>query len=152
MITAQLERFQDNLNSLRELFPLHYKELALDQDKVPLMPDWNTYIANEDAGRLIFMTLRKDGIMVGYFIGFISLGLHYNTCLECKMDIFFIHPDVRGEDLPGLKLFRALEKELRRRGVQRWAVGSKIHASADALFKRLGFTPIEVYHSKWLGD
>lgn len=152
MITAQVEKFIDNVLILRELFPLHYKELALDQDKVPLAPDWNAYIESEDAGRLIFMTLRQDGEMVGYFIGFIGSGLHYSTCLECKMDIFFIHPKARGEELPGLKLFRALEQELKRRGVQRWFVGSKMHASADALFKRLGFKPIEVYHSKWLGE
>lgn len=152
MITVQLESFQDRLEELKVLLPLHYQELAMDQDRVPLSPSYNTYIGRELDGQLIFMTLREKGALVGYFIGFISPGLHYTTCLDCKMDIFYVHPSIRGTALPGLKLFRAVEKELRRRGVQRWYVGSKMKADASALFKRLGFEPIEVYHSKWIGD
>lgn len=152
MITVQLESFEERLEELKVLLPEHYKELAMDQDKVPLSPSYNTYIGSERDGQLIFMTLRENGIMLGYFIGFISMGLHYNTCLTCKMDIFYIHPSVRGAGLPGLKLFRAVEKELRRRGVQQWFVGCKIKADASALFKRLRFKPVEVYHAKWIGD
>lgn len=152
MITVQLEKFRDNLDNLKGMFPLHYKQLAMDQDKVPLLPAYDIYLQQEDAGNLITMTVRRDGIFVGYFIGFITTELHYQSCLSCKMDIFFIHPDARGDGMPGLRLFRAVEKELRRRGVQRWFVGSKIKADAGALFKRMGFEPIEVYHSKWIGD
>lgn len=152
MITVQLESFEKQLEELKVLLPEHYKELAMDQDRVPLSPSYNVYIGHERDGQLIFMTLREDGHLMGYFIGFISPGLHYNTCLSCKMDIFYVHPSIRGNGLPGLKLFRALEKELKRRGVQRWYVGSKMKADASALFKRLGFEPIEVYHSKWIGE
>jgi len=152
MITAQLESFEAQLEELKVLLPDHYKELAMDQDKVPLSPSYNVYIGHERDGQLLFMTLREEGVMIGYFIGFITPCLHYNTCLACKMDIFFVHPSKRGSMLPGLKLFRAVEKELKRRGVQRWYVGTKLKANASALFKRMGFEPIEVYHSKWLGD
>jgi N-acetylglutamate synthase-like GNAT family acetyltransferase len=51
-----------------------------------------------------------------------------------------------------VRLFRAVEKELRRRGVQRWFAGSKVHADASALFERLDFKRVEVYYSKWIGD
>lgn len=152
MITVQVEKFEDNVPRLMELFPIHYRELAMDQDKVPLSPSYGVYIQYEHQGELLFVTIRVDGIVMGYFIGFIQLGLHYNTCLSCKMDIFFVHPDVRGDGLPGLKLFREVEKELKRRGVQRWYVGTKIKADAGPLFKRMGFEPIEVYHSKWIGE
>jgi len=152
MITAQLESFEERLEELQVLLPEHYKELAMDQDRVPLSPSYGVYVDHERAGGLIFMTLRENGKMMGYFIGFISPGLHYNTCLSCKMDIFYVHPSIRGNGLPGLKLFRAVEKELKRRGVKRWYVGSKMKADASPLFKRLGFEPIEVYHSKWIGE
>lgn len=151
MITAQLESFEERLEELKVLLPLHYQELAMDQDRVPLSPSYNVYIGHERDGQLIFMTLREAGKLVGYFIGFISSGLHYNTCLDCRMDIFYVHPSIRGTALPGLKLFRAVEKELKRRGVQRWYVGAKLKHDASPLFKRLGFKPIEVYHSKWIG-
>lgn len=152
MITFQLESFEDRLEELKVLLPLHYQELAMNQDKVPLSPSYQVYISNERIGQLIFMTMRENGKLMGYFIGFIMPGLHYNTCVDCKMDIFFIHPSVRGNGLPGLKLFRAVEKELKRRGVQRWIVGSKVKADASALFKRLGFEIIETFYSKWIGE
>lgn len=152
MITVQLESFEDRLEELKVLLPLHWRELAINQDKVPLAPNFDFYIQYERGGQLIFMTLREDGALKGYFIGFITPGLHYSTCLTCKMDIFYIHPDSRGSALPGLKLFREVEQELKRRKVQQWYVGSKIKQDASALFRRLGFEPIEVYHSKYIGD
>lgn len=152
MITVQLESFEERLDELKALLPMHWEELAINRDKVPLAPNFDFYIQYERGGQFIFMTLRENGLLKGYFIGFITPGLHYSETLTCKMDIFYIHPECRGSALPGLKLFRAVEKELRRRGVQQWYVGSKISHDASPLFKRLGFEPIEVYHSKWIGE
>jgi hypothetical protein len=45
-----------------------------------------------------------------------------------------------------------VENELKRRGVQRWFVGSKVKADASALFEFLDFERVEVYYSKWIGD
>lgn len=151
MLTTHIESFEERLEELQGLLPQHYQELALDQDKVPLSPQYDIYIARERLGELLFVTLRDAGELVGYFIGFIAPGLHYSTCLTCTMDIFFIRPDRRGSGLPGVRLFRAVEAELRRRGVHRWFVGSKCKADASALFERLGFDRVEIYYSKWLG-
>ncbi|CAB4168702.1 NAT_SF domain containing protein [uncultured Caudovirales phage] len=152
MITVQFESFEERLEELRPLLPLHYAELALNQDKVPLSPQFDIYIQREKAGQVLFATLRDAGRLVGYFIGFIAPGLHYSTCLTCTMDIFYVHPDIRGNGLPGIKLFRAVEKELKRRKVQRFYVGSKTQADASALFERMDFERVEVYYSKWIGD
>ena len=151
MITAQIENLTENLESLKELFPDHYEELALNKDSVPLDPQYDTYLARDELGEVIFASLRDSGEIVGYFVGFIAPGLHYKTCLTCTMDIFFVHPDHRGKS-GGIKLFRCVEKELKRRGVQRWFVGSKCHKDASILFEKLGFSPVEVYYSKMLGD
>lgn len=151
MITAHIESFEDRLEELQALLPLHYAELALNQDKVPLSPQYSIYIARERAGELLFVTLREAGQMVGYFIGFIAPGLHYSTCLTCTMDIFYVRQDKR-KGTAGVRLFRFVEAELRRRRVQRWFMGSKIHADASALFKRIGGEPVETYYSKWLGE
>ena len=151
MITCHLESFEKRLPELKELLPLHYKELALNQDKVPLDPQYDKYIISERNGELIFVVLRDGGEMVGYFIGFISPGLHYKSCLTCIMDIFYIRKEKRN-GIAGVKLFRFVESNLKNRGVKRWLMGSKIHADASALFKRIGAEPIETYYSKWLGD
>jgi GNAT superfamily N-acetyltransferase len=151
MITCHVESFEERLAELQVLLPLHYRELALNQDKVPLSPRYGDYIDRERAGGLLFVTLRDAGQLVGYFIGFIAPGLHYSTCLTCTMDIFYVHPDKRTGSA-GVRMFRFVETELRRRGVQRWFMGSKIQADASALFKRIGAAPVETYYSKWIGE
>jgi hypothetical protein len=151
MITCHIESFEERLTELKALLPGHYKELALNQDKVPLSPQFNVYIERERRGELLFVTMREEGELVGYFIGFIAPGLHYSTCLTCTMDIFYIRPDKRGAALPGVRLFKFVEKELIRRGVDRWFVGSKCRADASKLFEFLEFEKVEIYYSKWLG-
>ncbi|MAF04957.1 MULTISPECIES: GNAT family N-acetyltransferase [unclassified Herbaspirillum] len=151
MITIHVESFEERLEELKVLLPAHYEELALNQDKVPLSPQYEEYIRRERLGGLIFVTLRDAGEMVGYFIGFIAPGLHYSTCLTCTMDIFYVRQDKR-KGGAGLRMFRFVEQELRRRGVQRWFMGSKCHADASALFERIEATRVEIYYSKWLGD
>lgn len=150
MITCHVESFTERLDELKRLLPEHYKELALNQDKVPLDPQYEVYMERERQGALLFVTLRDAGELVGYFIGFIAPGLHYKTCLTCTMDIFYVRQDKRTGSA-GIRLFRYVENELVRRGVKRWLMGSKIHADASALFKRIGATPVETYYSKWLG-
>lgn len=151
MITCHIESFEERLTELKALLPAHYEELALNKDQVPLDPRYEIYINKEKQGELLFVTLREAGEMVGYFIGFIGPGLHYKTCLTCTMDIFFVRKDKRG-GRAGIKLFKFVEEELKRRGVQRWFVGSKCHADASALFEYLDFDQVEIYYSKWLGE
>ena len=151
MITAHVESFIERLPELKPLLPLHWAELALDTDKVPLDPQYEIYFERERLGELLFVVLREKGELIGYFIGFIAPGLHYKTCLTCTMDIFYVHPDKRG-GRAGIKLFKFVEEELKRRGVDRWFVGSKLKLDASWLFDYLKFERVEVYYSKWLGD
>lgn len=151
MITFHVEEFMPQVEELKKLLPEHYEELALNKDKVPLAPQWNVYAQREAAGQLLYVTAREAGALVGYFIGFIAPGLHYETCLTCTLDIFYVRKDKR-TGTAGIRLFRAVETELKKRGVQRWFMGSKIHADASALFKRIGAAPVETYYSKWLGS
>ena len=150
MITAQIEDFKTFLPEVRSLLALHYEELALNKDKVPLCPNFDLYLERDRRGEVMVVTLREDGRLVGYFVGFIAPGLHYQTCLTLTMDIFWTHHDIRG-GFAGLKMFRLVEKEAIRRGVSRIFYGSKLHKDAGVLFERLGFAPVETYYSKWIG-
>jgi GNAT superfamily N-acetyltransferase len=151
MITAQVEQYADCLPELMACYDLHWEELALNKDKVPLDPQYDVYAARDDAGQILFVTLRESGRLVGYFIGFIAPGLHYKTCLTLTMDIFWTHPDVRG-GFSGVKLFRLVEKEAKRRGVHRMFYGSKLHKDSSRLFEFLKMEPVEIYYSKWIGE
>ena len=151
MITAHQESFAERLSELQTLLPAHYRELALNQDQVPLDPQYEVYLQKEKSGELLFTVLRENGAMIGYYIGFIAPALHYKTCLTCVMDIFYVQMDTRKQGA-GLYLFAEVEKELKRRGVQRWFMGSKLHKDSSYLFEKIGAEKVEVYHSKWLGD
>jgi len=151
MITFHVESFTERLEELKVLLPQHYEELALNKDKVPLSPQYEVYTERERQGMTFFVTARDSGRLVGYFIGFIAPGLHYSTCLTCIMDIFYIEPAHRGSNA-GIQLFKFVEQELRRRGVQRWFMGAKAHFDCSFLFEKLGAELVEKTYSKWLGD
>ncbi len=150
MLTASVESLTENLEILKPLLPLHWEELALNKDKVPLDPQYEIYLERDRRGEVLFIALRNEGELVGYFVGFVAPGLHYKTCLTCIMDIFYVHPKHRGRS--GIVLFKAVEDECKRRGVDRVFVGSKCHKDASWLFEKLGYTEVERYFSKWLKE
>ncbi|MBV9842407.1 MAG: GNAT family N-acetyltransferase [Sphingomonadaceae bacterium] len=147
MLTAQPEPFAPFLEEVKPLLPLHWDELALNKDMVPLSPQYEEYLRRDSIGMVMTVTLRAAGARVGYFVGFVAPGLHYSTCLTLHLDIFWLHPEQRGK-MGGVKLFRAVEAEAKRRGVQRIFVGSKIHRDASRLFERLGYAEVERTFSK----
>lgn len=150
MLTAQIEKIADILPELKPLLHHHYEDLSLHRAHgVPLRPQYHVYLEREAAGSVCCATLRQHGLIVGYKIGFVTPGLHYETCLTALPDIFFIAHEHRG-GVGALKLFRCYERELRRRGVMLWMDGSKDHKSTARLFGALGFQQTETFFSKWL--
>jgi len=128
----------------------HWEESALDKERVPLDPDWARYASLEAMGALSVVTMRERGRLVGYSCMVVQPGLHYRSCLEARMDIFWLAPECRGR-MGGVRLFRAVERELQRRGVKRIYAGSKLHKDVSSLFVKLGYVPIERWFSKWIG-
>lgn len=152
MITFSIERFSDVYGEMKPLLEEHYVEISTHvAHGVPLKPRTQVYEDRQADGSLMIVVGREAGDIVSYFFCFIASALHYETCLTCSPDIFYVKPDRRKGRL-GIRMFRFVEDELRRRGVVRWAVGSKIDHDASALFKYLGFEPVETTHEKWLGE
>lgn len=160
MITAHVERLHDTMEELKPHFDPHWQELALNQDKVPLDPQYGIYFERENLGEVLLVVLREAGKVVGYFVGFVAPALHYQTCLTLTMDIFWLHPDYRAIDslsqleahMLAMQLFEAVREEAKRRGVQRVFYGSKLHKDASRVFEELGMVEVERYYSAWLGE
>lgn len=160
MITAHIEQLHQCLPELKAFFPAHYEELALDQDKVPLDPDYDEYLRREAAGQVLCCVLRESGKIVGYFVGFVTPALNYRTCLTLNMAVFWIHPDYRAEDslssleeeLLWIELFETVLVEAKRRGVKRYYLGGKVHRNINWVFEHLGMKPADTYWVGWLGE
>lgn len=136
MITAQIESFEERLSELQPLLPLHHEELAIDPLEVPLDPKWDEYLALERAGRLLFVTVRKNGDLIGYFIGFYVESKH-NDLRILAQDIFYIvKPERKGG--AGTQLFDLVEAEFKRSGGGRWIVAEKVHLPAGPFFEAHG--------------
>lgn len=148
-LSLQVENFSSWIEEAKPLLIRHWEELALDKDRVPLNPQWERYAELEAAGALSTVTMRRNGALVGYSIMFVTPGLHYRDCLEARMDIFWISPEVRGR-FGGVRLFKAVEAELKRRGVKRVYCGSKLHKDVSRLFWLMGYHAIEQWFCKWL--
>lgn len=151
MLSAQVETVAGVLDEIRPLFDAHWRALALDQEKAPLDPQYEVYLEREARGEALVVTLRERGELAGYFVGFVAPGLHYRRTLTFIMDIFWVREDHRNR-LGGFKLMRCLLRELKRRGVKRAFLGSKLHQDCGRLFAAFGFQPAETFYSKWIGD
>lgn len=155
MHTIQLESFGACIPELKELTPLHYKELAKFQDKQPLDPQWEVYLAREARGELIFTTIRVSGRLVGYMIAFFAPGLHYRQTMTVTQDIIWIHPEFRNKGWV-IKLLDFSLAEYRRRGANLCYVGSKVgsplHPGLDRVYCSRKFEPIDLYYGLWLTE
>lgn len=151
MITAAVESFSDVWPELQPLLPLHHEELALYKEQMPLDVDPRRYIAWEHDGSLVFVGVRSDGGLIGYFAGLVGTSPHYRSTLACKMDVIYLHPDHRGFGT-GKLLMSTVMAEMKRRGVKVVWMGSKNHKPIEQLFVACGFEPTETYFSQWIGD
>lgn len=142
---------------LRPLFVLHWKELALNQDKIPLDVDWDRYLELDLVGRLQVLTVRDGDSLVGYVFNLISPALHYRSTMWCHIDMYWLAPAYRF-GWNGVRMFTENEKFVKRTGAKIISVAEKLHfknefgRQVSVLFKRMGYSPIERIYTKYIGD
>jgi GNAT superfamily N-acetyltransferase len=146
---------QEFLNQVRSdaepLIKLHWDEIALNQDKIKLNPDWEAYQKLEDDNRLKIFTARNGKQLVGYFVVILGANIHYKDHIFASNDIIYLHKDYR-KGFVGIRLIKFAEKCLKDDGVSVLLINTKIHRPFDKLLERLKFKPIERVYSKFIGD
>ena len=97
MTTYCVETLAQTRTEIESLLPLHWAEIARDKEdpRFALSPDWDAYRALESIGQFWMMTVRVDGRLVGYLIGFVRRQLHYKNSLSFISDIFYLLPEHR---------------------------------------------------------
>lgn len=154
-VSYQWEPLDDLLwDGLDDITKLHYNEVALDQEHVPLAPDWDSYRKMEKAGTWRMFTARDSGKLIGYISWFITKNLHYKRTTYCDADFFYLINEKR-LGMTGVRLFREAEKVLPR--PCKINIFTKIHiqigkrkGSVGDLLQLLGYKPIEITYSKWV--
>lgn len=131
----------------RELFERHWREIALNHAEVPLDIDHERYDALASAGGLHVLTVRRAGVLIGYHIAIVSGHLHYRSTLHGITDVYWIAPECR-HGVTAVRMFQAVERELKRRGVRKLFTATKLHLDQGALFEFLGYNPVERLYAK----
>lgn len=149
MITIQKESYKNSIEEMKLLYPRHYEELSRTK-QFPLNPQYETYLRLEEAGILHTIIVRDDKKLIGYILAMVVPDLHYGG-LMCAEDIYYLIPEYRGRMI-GVRLFRFFEEEMKKLGVLKIAVTTKIHSDNSTFLEYLGFKQHEKILIKVLGE
>mgnify|MGYP001567224449 FL=1 len=147
LLTFQVETLATAKHEAMPLLVMHWEEIALNKDTVPLDPDWDAYEKIESAGFYHVVTARDDGALVGYATYTIVRNLHYRSLIIAEADIFFLAPEYR-QGMAGIRMLAFAEKTLTEHGVNKILTRTKIHHDLGPLLERMGFVPIERVYAK----
>jgi N-acetylglutamate synthase-like GNAT family acetyltransferase len=73
--------------------------------------------------------------------------MHYLSTLHGITDVYWIAPAYR-TGRTGLRMFQAVERELKKLGVRKLFTATKLHLDQGALFEFLGYKPTERLYAK----
>jgi len=141
-----VEKFEDNVEELKELSILHYDEVA-PYDDIELKVNWNKLINVEKNGALRFYTVRVSGQLIGYGIYFVGYSIEYSLSLQASMSNIFIHPDFRGQ---GLDFISWCDEQLKEEGVQVVYHHVKVKKDYGKMLERLGYEKMNIDYSRRL--
>jgi GNAT superfamily N-acetyltransferase len=147
----QIERWAPFIEEGKEIFPVHFEELALDKEQMPLGMDFAFYQKLEDLGFLHVLTAREGKKLVGYYIAMVFQSHPHNKDAGpvSTTDMFYILPAYR-KGGAGAKLLMMAEKTLRERGVKKAAISVKVHQNHGTLLKALGWKETDIVFHKLL--
>ena len=146
-LTFQVEPLAPMLEDCQALVRLHWEGTKTFRRHRPFNPDWDRYVAYNDAKMLHLVTARDAGRLVGYFGWYVTPSMHSRELMATE-DTFYLHPDYRG-GRNALRFFRFALTYLRSLGVVE--VLSSCETDNDTgihrLLQYLGFVPTITQYS-----
>jgi GNAT superfamily N-acetyltransferase len=115
VIAYAREDYDEIINELRPLLPVHWAEMAQRQDEIPLDPDFDWYKRASDLGMCVAYTAREDGQLIGYCIVLISPRHAHYAHRWAKDDTIWLRADRRNLGV-ATGLFDFMEADLRQGG------------------------------------
>lgn len=132
-----------------ELIRAHWEEVALAKDLMVLDPDWLTYQAIEQAGKLLTVGAFVDDDLAGYSVGLVTAHLHYQGLTYYQNDALFMAESHRRGEV-GSKLIRYTEHLAGLRGAKMVCWHAKQGSALDQLMSRRGYAVQDIIYSRRL--
>ena len=151
MISFDIERLEILREELEPLLKIHWEEIALNKDKIPLDVDWESYLSLEKTGSLLTITARQNQELIGYAIWFIRKHLHYKQTSWAYNDVIYLKKEHRLIGTGG-QLVRICEQVLTEMGVEKiqWHVKSTMNWTK--LLENMGYQTEEYVCGKYVGE
>lgn len=137
--TYTVERWTPFWADAHGIMRLHWEEIAMDRNEIELALDEDAYLRMDSNDILHVLAFRIDGVLAGYYIAFILPHVHYKHAgLMAFTDIYYILPRHRNA-ANGILLFTEAEESLRKRGVTKVYLSTKVHKDMSLMFEDLGW-------------
>lgn len=122
----------------------------MDKDLGTPWPAEDQFRDVEKLGRLLIVTVREEGQIVGYWVGALLPHLHYKDCgLMCYTDMYFLAPSARKGNV-GIRMLALAEEEAKKRGATKFYISCKVHQNHTELLERIGFKKSDFMFTKRL--
>ena len=138
-------------NDLPDLLLSNNAETGSGLPGMPLQVNWVVYERLADLDRLLCITARDAGRLVGYLVFVISDSLHHAQVQVAEADVMWIRPAYR-RGMLAVRMLAMAEQKLRDRGVDLIYAKTSLKLDVGALYRRQGFDPIEIVYRKDLRD
>lgn len=149
-ITYQVEKYHEICDEIHKLWQEQWEELSFDQEVIKLDPDYEKFKVLSESGITHLVTVRENGVVVGYHHSFIYNHLHFKTSLTCFTDMFFIKKENR-KGFIGINFLKFIEKSIKDLGVKKIYISHTVHINLEPILKRLKYQKIETSYSKLIG-
>lgn len=143
----KIKSLKDFQEESKWLWNLHYDEIAQNKHAIELDVDFESYQKMDAAGILYIVTIEDENKIVGYYIAIVMPHIRYKKSLTATTDLYYLHPDYRKAWI-GTKLFRFVEEDLKKRGVERMIVTTKVKLDNSPIFERLNWVFTEKLYTK----
>lgn len=133
-----------------DFLEMHYEELALHKDAIPLKPDYERYYSLEEKNQLKVFTLTTDeGIMIGYAVFIIGPMLHYKSTICAANDLLYIEKSYR-QGMTGIKFIKYCEAKMKDCGAHKITWHIKESNNFFPILKRMGYIKEDIIVGKML--
>lgn len=148
MIQFQTETLDQAWDDLVPLIHAYWKEAETHRHYQGLELKRERYDEYERAGMLHCVTVRDDGVLIGYALGYISKSMR-SQALTWGDDMFYLMPAYRGQSI-GKALMWFIEDCCQKGGISEIVLNALTGAGVPEMLEHVDYTPVSVQYSKRL--